>query len=1008
MKREVTLLLVFTLFLIPLSTINAADELKGLESAYTCLDKRINSTGCSALKFEEKVFSYLASGNCGNELSLENRSNECWPKSGCTLKSTAQAILALNSNVNTTKAENWLLKQTTSPENIEWFLEIESKSGATSCDISYSGATYKVTIGEDRKISSNAGNHLTLAQDGYLLSISNKIHNKEIEISCDKPFLTTLLFIKKGTSTIHVSNRVINSGPGGKTIEKVDSLCFAQAGKCNYEGSLWAALVLYSLGYDEEVLRFTPYLITMKDEISNQIYIPESFLYYVTGKFQIDLLQLQRLNSYWEESGNKYYDTAIALLPLSGDNLPQKSSSKSWLLSVQDKNGCWNNGNIRDTAFLLYSVWSKNPLSPVGRCDYYYDCPDIDCKSKSCVNGKCVYESDGSCVYAKCTKDSQCDEYDSTSKEKICGSKNTVYREKYDYSCNLAKGICEAEVTDEVVETCSDSKRCEDGKCIQDSCIVSLFCDEGYKCVKGTCIKTGGSCTDDSDCSDYEYYGTPYCSKDKSAVYQDYYPYYCDTKKELCSPKTKIEEELEVCGTSKECYEGTCLIIECSDSNPCESGYKCHEGSCVPETVCYTKSDCPKKECYEVSCNSGTCLYSYVCDDKECNEDKDCSHMNTEGITFCGGKDDNDVYIEVFEHTCKDNLCVSSTTEKLVKECDDATEECNWGVCEEADNKNYCSGDIDCYGYEYCDVSGVCSPRSCIDDYDCYGGVCSTSGYCESPDSCEDAGYYCTTPSTCKGNIMQEYSCNKGILKCCDTEPPLMPCEDLGGKICSEEQSCVGGAEMRSSDDLDYGETCCVGGICDEGGSTEDINCIDKGGECRSSDSCKKGESEKDYICGDNQICCIKDNDKPKKGWVLIVILLILIFLVVIGIVFRDKLRTEWIKLKDKMSGKKSKKKPDMPMTMQPTSQGRILPRRILPPGQQPSGPPQQTRFPMRTMGQPISGQSPTQPLPVPKPTFTGQTKSSTPQPSTPKKPEEKSKGGELDDVLKKLREMEK
>ena len=30
MKREVTLLLVFTLFLIPLSTINAADELKVL------------------------------------------------------------------------------------------------------------------------------------------------------------------------------------------------------------------------------------------------------------------------------------------------------------------------------------------------------------------------------------------------------------------------------------------------------------------------------------------------------------------------------------------------------------------------------------------------------------------------------------------------------------------------------------------------------------------------------------------------------------------------------------------------------------------------------------------------------------------------------------------------------------------------------------------------------------------------------------------------------------------
>ena len=104
-----------------------------------------------------------------------------------------------------------------------------------------------------------------------------------------------------------------------------------------------------------------PYLITLKDDPTNQIYIPESFLYYLTGKFRTELLLKQRASSYWEESGNRYYDTAFALLPFGYESPNEKSGSKSWLLSVQLRSGCWNNGNIKDTAFLLYSIWPKTP-----------------------------------------------------------------------------------------------------------------------------------------------------------------------------------------------------------------------------------------------------------------------------------------------------------------------------------------------------------------------------------------------------------------------------------------------------------------------------------------------------------------------------------------------------------------------------------------------------------------------------------------------------------------------
>ena len=40
--------------------------------------------------------------------------------------------------------------------------------------------------------------------------------------------------------------------------------------------------------------------------------------------------------------------------------LPQSSDTRNnainWLMSVQGPDGCWNSGNILDTAFVLYSL----------------------------------------------------------------------------------------------------------------------------------------------------------------------------------------------------------------------------------------------------------------------------------------------------------------------------------------------------------------------------------------------------------------------------------------------------------------------------------------------------------------------------------------------------------------------------------------------------------------------------------------------------------------------------
>jgi hypothetical protein len=788
MKRG-AILFIFLISIIFILPFVIATEEQQVEKAYSCLDTRINQTNCSTgFSFEDKVFSLLATGNikCQNEVISQNLStltSVCWPKSGCDIKSTAQAVLALDENgMNITKAENWLLTQTAVPANMDWFLEIES-SVATSCNIIYSSESYKILIGEDKKISSNAGTSLVRAQDNYWLQISPQIYNKNISISCDKPFITTLLFKKKDSSTVHVSETVHSSsgGTGSKTTETVDSFCFSNGGVCNYEGSLWSALVLYSLGQD--VTKFMPYLITMMDESSNQIYIPESFLYFLTGKFRTELL-LKQNGLYWEILGtkyNRYYDTAFALLPLFENGLFEKDNSISWLLDVQQtagaSAGCWNNGNIRDTAFILYSIWPKHPSIP-GRCSSNLDCPAVSCKDSSCGdNGECVYEP----------------------------------------------------------FTCQDGDGC-------------------------------------------------------------------------CNPG--------------------CTILTDDDCSP-------------GENQCKTVLDCNK----------------YVLP----TEDKYCSDDLTESW-----KDDT-------KWACENKVCVIDRTPKKIETCND-TSECYSGSCLGTGNIDECTDYTDCYG-EDC-VNGECVPYSCTSNIQCtLEGESCINGECRSSTSldCSDNNGYCMSQTSCVdngGSVLDSFSCLSSLSVCCDAQPDLGKCvDDNGGIICSENQACVSGNTQDASDTLS-GETCCVGGSCEDIVSTS-ICGTDNNGICRS--SCASDEEATTFFTCDStsDSCCVVKQTSTSYLWVWI--LLGLIVLVGLGILFRDKLRAQWIRLKTSFGKKDDRKKFEMPMSSHSIGQPRMFSRGILPP---------QSRPPMRG---PISSQHP---LPH-------------------RKPEEKPKN-ELDDVLKKLKEMGK
>lgn len=373
MKRGSVLILflflvfmIFQLFFIS-AQVNSTEEQAKVNKAYSCLQNK-TSGNCDSLSIEEKIFSVLAINSCSSELiSASSNSGECWPvssSSSCNVKSTAQAILALKKS--SSSAEDWLYSKQITPSDLSWYLEIESDS-ATTCTISYGSSSYTISIGEDKKINNNAGSCLFPSQDDYWLEISQSCYNIEFTISCDQSFLTTTLFRKStGSATIHVSEDTSSASAGGATKEQVDSYCFADSGTCNYEATLWATLALDSRG--KSVSAFIPYLITLADD--NNRYLPDAFLYALTGKtdYKVSLLSKQKSSQWWEESGDKYYDTALALYPLLSE-IPisqEKINAKAWLLDSQDSNGCWEN-NIRNTGFILASAWPKTFTSTNGK-----------------------------------------------------------------------------------------------------------------------------------------------------------------------------------------------------------------------------------------------------------------------------------------------------------------------------------------------------------------------------------------------------------------------------------------------------------------------------------------------------------------------------------------------------------------------------------------------------------------------------------------------------------------
>lgn len=498
MKKEGIIFIFVTILLLSTILVSADDDSTNstalVEKAYSCLEDKVASNdNCGDLSVEEQALSLLALAydetsqkNCLSALESNSQDNYCWPSTGCELKETALATISLDYiGEDTSNAEEWLLSQNTTPDDLIWYLQIEAKE-KTSCTISVNGNEYEINIDEDKKINSDAGSCLDKTNDDYWFEISSSCYDKKFEISCDVDFITNLLYQKEDSSTIFVSSETSSAPADGTTEETVDVLCFEDGGECDYEGSLWAVLALSKVGKD--VTPFLPYLSAAASD--NEKYFPDSFLYILTAEdlYLANLLDLQTPSDYWQVLNSpygKYYDSSLAFFALYESGADELEDAKDYFLTHQSSDYCWP--SLRDTALLLASGWPRAATTVTSSSK----------TSCSSGGGYCILPGDCTQANGEVLSDYYC-----TSSSYVCCSKDEI-----EETCtNKAGIICSEDESCSGSEiSSSDSTNCCLGTCEEiveytcDNCKTT--CDSDETLASGTCPLNQVCCEDKEESS---------------------------------------------------------------------------------------------------------------------------------------------------------------------------------------------------------------------------------------------------------------------------------------------------------------------------------------------------------------------------------------------------------------------------------------------------------------------------------------------------------------------------
>lgn len=654
-KRELFLLGFALISLIFISGyVSAQTEYRvEINNAFTCLDSRI---GNATLTLEEAVFSALAKNTASkiNDTinSAKSGSAFCWPSSSCTVKQTAQVALAkkeMNENVGNITA--WLKTKVGVSDELTWYLQIIIEGNKpASCTID-DGSDHPISINEFMRIGGSPGGCLQFANSDNWLKIQDSCLDKEFNIQCNESFKTNLLYEKKSQTQFEgyfISPQTHSAAAGGWTMEKITALCFKEGNKCNYEASLWAATALYANG--EDVAEFSPYLRALASD--NQRYFPSAFLVAIlegrTDHYS-NLIASQTVRpagSYWQMTNspyNKFYDTSLAMTALGGASAPeiQTGNTIGYLIEQQDENGCWNGGNIRDTAFLIYSAgWLRGDFTPqtVGVCG--------DGSVNYASGEVCDCGSDGTCTTTELDgKTCQTKNYNSGTLKCIAPGLTNACTFDTSSCVPFVNSTCgDGQITGSEVCDCGSSGNCtlaalDEKTCIgvgfdngtlscADDCfaydtsscggegpptngsgggynpgLVTECVSGGFHCVpsRSECLTAGGSVLSEHDCQNQLF---ACCSVNIPQASCSALGGNACLQGEVCSTGSIVQ------ASEGACCMGTCEPRSggCTDDFDCSSGYTCLQGECVQGSVvtpsCSTDSDCPSDQ----ECASGRCV----------------------------------------------------------------------------------------------------------------------------------------------------------------------------------------------------------------------------------------------------------------------------------------------------------------------------------------------------------------------------------------------------------------
>lgn len=560
------------LLLLLLSPLIFADEYGAQTAAYDCVLAEVEGAKCNTVdSLEDQIFALWATKECRDQVLAKSSNDECWPRSSCTIKTTSQALIGLlDAGTNTDQIVDWLEQRKIAPDEIDWFVQVDANK-QTQCTIETTTSVYAFTLNEDKTITGSSSGCFSpdgiTSNNDYWLKIAQNCLDEEFTISCDESFATNLLYKETEDNVFYIAPTTNEAGADGRTLETINSFCFGSR-SCDYEGTLWAALALDYSG--EDITSYLPYIIANAKNDDYEDFLPEAFVYHLReyDEYYTSLIDKQRPQGYWSESGDKYYDTALALLPFGGQNFEEKTQAKEWLIDVQRESGCFGDSvdEIGNTALLLFSIWPDDSFTP--DCYTKEDCTG----SKDCVFGMCAPAG------ADCVKDRHCEDGFICDKE---------------YKC--------VEAVDCVNDTdCDDPAQ----RCIGGYCTGGFFCDEenpcriGYDCINERCVALDDGDDDPQiqDCLDEGLFcrSRSSCLLSEGTVKSGYE---CNSGLDICCSVGLVEETCtqkggEICSAQQSCSGQTdnrasdlssgeeCCITGSCEENPYTNYCELYDGTC--------------------------------------------------------------------------------------------------------------------------------------------------------------------------------------------------------------------------------------------------------------------------------------------------------------------------------------------------------------------------------------------------------------------------------------------